>query len=293
MNENHPHRFAVKRRHFWRERSWPQVAQDWLTILLVGYLAVVLGLFFFQRNLLYFPDKTPFKPAEWGINSFMPITAETEDGLFTTSWFSAPADKTKPIVLFFQGNAGHPGYRNFKVRPWVEEGYGVLLVGYRGYAGNGGSPSEQGLYHDARAILNFLLKNGYPNQRWVIYGESLGTGVAVEMASEFPVAGLILEAPYTSVPAIGGARYPFLPIEWLSQDRFDSLSKIRRNRAPLLLIHGDRDVVIPIRFGKQLFDAANEPKQAAFIAGAGHNDLYDARTQQMILRFIEGLALQP
>ena len=175
------------------------------------------------------------------------------------------------------------------MRPWLDAGYGVLMVGYRGF-GNSGSPSEQGLYDDGRAALQALRDRGVRDAGMVLYGESLGTGVATRMAVETPdAAALILESPFTSVPAVGADRYPLVPVNWLIHDRFDSLARIADIHLPLLLLHGEDDTVVPVKFGRQLFAAANEPKQAVFVPHAGHNDVYNLKTQQVILSFLAKL----
>jgi uncharacterized protein len=159
------------------------------------------------------------------------------------------------------------------------------MVGYRGF-GNPGTPSEEGLYSDARASINALHAKNVPDRALVFYGESMGTGVAVQMATEFEAAALILESPYTSLPDVGADRYPLVPVRILMQDRYNSLEKIKDVHMPLLLMHGEIDQVVPVKFGKQLFAAANEPKQSEFIPDAGHNDVYSMRIQQLVMTFI-------
>ena len=166
------------------------------------------------------------------------------------------------------------------------------MVGYRGF-GNPGAPSEQGLYNDARAALGELHKRGVPDKAIVLYGESMGTGVATQMATEINAAALILESPYTSVPDVGADRYPVVPVRWILRDRYDSLSKISSVHMPLLLLHGEQDQVVPVRFGKQLFAAANDPKQAEFVPDAGHNDVYSLRVQELVLNFLAKLPTDP
>jgi fermentation-respiration switch protein FrsA (DUF1100 family) len=260
-------------------------AGGWLITLALVYLVFICALGLMQKRLMYFPDPTRFVPSEWALKELEPVDATTKDGLAITSWYSPARTKDKFTIVFFQGNAGHLGYRNYKVRPWLDAGYGVLMVGYRGF-GNPGSPSEEGLYMDARAALDTLNKHGVPDQALVLYGESLGTGIATQMAIERPVAALILESPYTSVPDVGADRYPLVPVHFLLRDTYNSLDKINSVHAPLLLLHGELDQVVPIKFGKTLFEAANEPKEAEYIPEAGHNDVYNLRVQQIIMAFL-------
>jgi fermentation-respiration switch protein FrsA (DUF1100 family) len=257
----------------------------WFVTLVAAYVVFCLSLSLVQRQLMYFPDPTRFVPSEWALKELQPLIATTEDGLTLTSWYLPPQKAGKFTIVFFQGNAGHLGYRNYKVRPWIDAGYGVLLVGYRGF-GNPGSPSEEGLYDDSRAAIEALNQKGTPDKAMVFYGESMGTGVAVQMATENDASALILESPYSSVPDVGAARYPLVPVRLLLRDKYDSIDKIKNVHMPLLLLHGEIDQVVPVKFGKRLFEAANEPKQAEFVPDAGHNDVYNLRVQQEVLSFI-------
>jgi hypothetical protein len=147
------------------------------------------------------------------------------------------------------------------------------MAEYRGYGGNPGTPTERGLVADGAAALDFLDGEGIAANRLVIYGESLGSGVAVLLAAQREVAGLILEAPFTSVADVAQHHYSFMPASALVRDRFDSLARIGQVRAPILVLHGERDRVVPLRFGRALFDAAPEPKELWLAREAGHEDL--------------------
>jgi uncharacterized protein len=255
--------------------------------LLVGaYAIILLGLLIFQKKLLYHPDSSIPDPARSGVAEMHPKKTESADGLTLLSWY-AQGNPALPVVAYFQGNAGNIGSRGDKVRPFLNAGYGVLLVGYRGFGGNPGTPGEAGLYADARAALN-MLKDDRP---LVLYGESLGSAIATTMAAErsmagYPVQALILEAPFPSVTAAAGHYYPFIPVKWLLKDHFDQASRIASISAPVLIFHGDQDKTMPIRFGKALFEAAQLPKQSKWIAGAGHNDLFDFGAADLSLEFI-------
>ncbi|MGE3624374.1 MAG: alpha/beta hydrolase, partial [Bdellovibrionales bacterium] len=163
----------------------------WFITLVLAYAVFCLALGVMQHRLMYFPDPAKFVPREWALKELKPLEAKTEDGLTITSWYAPPRKPGKFTIVFFQGNAGHLGYRNYKVRPWLDSGYGVLMVGYRGF-GNPGEPSEEGLYNDARAAIDALqTKKGMNDKALVFYGESMGTGVAVQMATEYEVSGLV------------------------------------------------------------------------------------------------------
>ena len=272
----------------WDRSGRRRVISLFATIVAV-YAGLVGVLYVSQRNLMYHPSDYAAAPAASGAPEMRLAHHETADGLRLTSWY-APARAGMATLLYVHGNAGTVADRVFKVRPYLDRGYGVMLVGYRGYGGNPGAPSEQGLYRDGASAMAFLAAQGVAAGRVVLYGESLGTGVAVELAhraaTQSPVAALVLEEPFTTMGDAAQSHYPFVPAKWLVKDKFDSASKIAAVRAPLYVFHGDRDRVVPQKLGKTLFAAASEPKTGAWIAGAGHNDLYDYGAAAGILRFL-------
>lgn len=233
------------------------------------YVMVAAGMYAIQRQIMYHPPPAVPRAPPTG---FEAVTLTTEDGLSLTAWHAPAADGGRTVV-HFHGNAGLISGQLNRVRPLIEAGYGVLLVEYRGYGGNAGSPTEEGLLADGRAAVAYLAAQNIPLGDVVLLGESLGSGVAVAMAAEAAVGGLILMSPYTSTADVAQARYWWLPARWLIKDSYDSLSRIGNVRAPLLVVHGQRDGVIDWRFGERLFDAANEPKRLVLIDRAGHNDL--------------------
>jgi fermentation-respiration switch protein FrsA (DUF1100 family) len=253
---------------------------------LVAYAALVGGLFFFQRQLLYFPDKS--RPGLAGLEQLgvREAVLSTEDGLSLLSWY-LPGHSGRPVILYFHGNGGHIGYRVERLLRFAREGYGVLMLEYRGYGGNPGTPTETGFYTDARAALDFLEREGVAPNRLVLYGESLGSGVAVELATQHDVAALILEAPPTSVAEVAQHHFPYVPATRMVIDRFDSRSRIGKVRAPILFLHGERDRVVPIRYGRALFNAAPEPKEAWFAPAAGHEDLASYGALDVAVAFID------
>jgi len=260
-----------------------------LAIAGAAYIGFVALLFFMQRAMMYHPSSVMGTPVSAGVPEMVAIRLENKRGEKLVSWFKS-ASTNKPTIIFFQGNAGNIGDRGFKIRPFLDQGYGVLLVGYSGFGGNPGSPNEQGLYEDADLALTFLQRNGVAVDHWILYGESLGSGVAVEMAARFaeagPVGAVVLEAPFTSMGATAQYHYPFVPARYLVLDRYDSLSKIGRIQSPLLIVHGLRDRTAPIKFGKELLAAAKEPKDGNWIDAAGHNDLFDHGADDAVIAFI-------
>jgi hypothetical protein len=265
-------------------------AMLWLALAACLYLAACAGLFLMQDRLLYFPHRGAVAPEDWGLPEMRLVPLATADGLTVSSWYAPARDAGKPTLVMMHGNAGHPGFRAPKLRPLLEEGYGVLVVGYRGYAGNPGEPREAGLLADARAALDHLVGQGVSGSRVVLYGESLGCPLAVRLATERRVGALILEAPSTSIADVAAEKVPFFPVRLLLRDRYESLSRIPDIRTPLLVIHGERDTLVPARHGKALFAAAAEPKRGFWPEAAGHNDLHLHGSTEAIMDFLEDLA---
>ena len=253
---------------------------------MVAYAALVGGLYLFQRQLLYFPDRA--HPELFGLQQLgvREVTLSTEDGLSLLSWY-VPARPGRPVIAYFHGNGGHIGYRAERLLRFSREGFGVLMAEYRGYGGNPGTPSEAGFYADGRAALAFLDREGLAADRLVLYGESLGSGVAVALAVEHQIAALVLEAPFTSVAEVAQSHFPYVPASRMVVDRFDSLSRIGKVKAPILLLHGERDRVVPVRYGRALFDAAPEPKEGWFAPEAGHEDLARYGSLDVVVAFID------
>lgn len=263
-----------------------------LTIAAV-YIGICGFMFVAQRRFLYAPDTTPPDAVASGVPDMERLALATEDGLEVLAWYRPPADDDMPVLAYFHGNAGHIGDRAFKMRPLMDAGIGALLLSYRGYGGNPGRPSEQGLYADGRAAVDFLRARGIGPDRLVLYGESMGSGVAVQIASETAPAALILEAPFTSLTTVAFQKVPYIPVPLLLRDRFDSISKIGGIHAPLLVIHGERDRTVTVGHGRRLLAAANEPKRGLFIAKAGHGDLYDFGVAGEVLGFLRATLSLP
>ena len=256
-----------------------------------GYGVVLGGAFAGQRRLMYFPDAERPSPQSSGVPEMAEVALDTKDGLSLLAWHRPPASAALPTLVYFHGNAGNIGMRAYKVRPYLDAGFGVLLTTWRGYSRNPGKPSEDGFYHDGRAALDFLKAGGVVPESIVLYGESLGTGIAVHLAEEQAPAALVLEAPFSSIADVAQARMPLLPVKSLLLDRFDSIGKIAAVAAPTLIVHGAHDGTIPLRFGKKLFAAASEPKTLHVYPEAGHNDLYEHGMAGLVIDFL-GAALR-
>lgn len=262
--------------------------------LLLVYLGLLTFLYFYQRNLLYFPDTNRPDPVAFGVLGGMEtVNVKTEKGEEILGWYFPPTGELKPTIIFFHGNAGHIGHRIFKIKGLVESGYGVLLAEYLGYGGNLGKPSEESFYRGARAFMGWLTEHREPDLgKIIIYGESIGTGVAVQIASEFSVAGLVLESPFSSMVDLAQLKYPIVPAALLLKDKYKSADKIAALNMPMLQIHGEKDRTIPIKLSRRLFENAQEPKTFVEIKDAGHNDLYNYGTQLHILSFLSTITLR-
>lgn len=250
------------------------------------YLGLVGVMYAMQRKMMYYPVQALPAPAAVGAPDLHAIMLVTDDGLALTAWRKPAAAPGGAELLYLHGNGGNIADRAEKVRPFLAAGHGILLLSYRGYGGNPGSPSEAGLFADARAAYDALRAEGVAPARIVLIGESLGSGVAVYLASEREVGAVLLEAPYTSTVDVGQKAYPFIPVRLLMKDRFDSLSRIARVTAPLLIVHGELDPVVPVEFGRRLFAAANEPKEAVFLPSGDHGNLEHFGLQEMQLDFL-------
>ncbi len=258
-----------------------------ITIAVLVVIALLALLWVAQRRMIYFPTQN-VPPLAALSSSVEEVSFITEDGLRLTAWF-LPADVENPLgaVLVFNGNAGNRAHRLPLGEALAEGGYSVLLVDYRGYGGNPGAPTEEGLAADAEGALAYLRSRADVDSRRIVYfGESLGAGVAVRLATAQPPAALILRSPFTSLADIASVHYPVIPVSLLLRDRYESIDMIGGIEAPLLVIAGSADRIIPSEQSKRLYDAANEPKRLAVIENAGHNDLALLAGEEMVREMV-------
>ncbi len=250
------------------------------------YAALIGGIFAFQRHLMYYPVKTLAAPAVYGLTDVEEVFLKSVDDVKLQVWVHKTRTKY-PTIVYFHGNATHLGDRAPKFASFVNAGFGLVAVSYRGFGKSGGEPSEEGIYKDARTAIDYALGRLHIAQNELIYfGESLGTGVAVQMATEKAPGLLVLEAAYTSVETRSAELYPFvIGVRDLVLDKYDSLSKIANVHAPLLMLHGEKDNVIPIAHGRTLFAAANEPKTFVSYPDVYHADYTQEQIGQPLMRF--------
>ncbi|MGA2167512.1 MAG: alpha/beta hydrolase [Terracidiphilus sp.] len=246
-----------------------------IVFAIILYLVFLVVFFVTQRSLLYYPSHSYTVLTEAHANeAFREISVRTQDGIDLKAWY-APATRKPFTIVFFHGNADSLRTAAQDADPYIAAGYGFLLAEYRGYSGFPGTPTETGLYNDARAYLRDLMARGIESRHLILYGHSLGTGVAVQMASEFHVGGLMLLAPYLSIPKLAQVDFPFFPSTYLALDRFDNERKIKYIHTPLLIVNGSRDQVVPASHGRRLYSLADEPKEFHSLPGRGHNDAFD------------------
>ncbi|MBR0736229.1 alpha/beta hydrolase [Bradyrhizobium liaoningense] len=245
----------------------------WIAILLVTvYCAGLLVLYVRQREMLFpIPPVGRTAPDAAGLPEAEEHVLTTSDGEKVIVWH-VPARPGRPVILYFPGNGDFLAGLVSRFKTMTADGTGLVALSYRGYAGSSGAPSEQGLLRDAAAAYAFTTAR-YPAERIVPWGFSLGTGVAVAVASQHRVGKLVLEAPYTSTADIAASSFWFVPVRLLMRDPFHSDQRIARVTVPLLVMHGTNDLVIPIAFGERLFALAHDPKRFVRMAGGGHEDL--------------------
>jgi uncharacterized protein len=263
-----------------RVNTLPSVVRVLLSLALVVVVVVAvltLGLMLMESRMIYYPARAlDTTPAARGW-AFEDLRLEASDGVGIHGWFiPAPpgASAAAPTVLFLHGNAGNVSHRLEKLAILRDLGAAVLIVDYRGYGQSGGSPHERGLYRDARAAYDHLARQrGIEPGAIVLYGESLGSAVAMQLAAEVPVGGVVLEAAFTSIADVGQAMYPFLPVRWVVRHRFDTLAKVPRTRAPLLILHGRGDEFFPLRHAERLAAAAGSRARLVVLRGS-HNEAF-------------------
>lgn len=254
------------------------------------YAVMVGWLYFNQRSILYIPYPAQPSPGEAGLPDMEVVEYQTADGLTLYGWCQR-AQGDKPTIVYFHGNAGNLLNHSWIAGPLIEAGYGVLLVEYRGYGGNPGKPTEDGLYDDGRAAIEFLKGAGIDENGLVFFGQSLGTGIAVKMAIEYSPKALILQSPYTSIAKAGQHHYWYLPVRWLIKDKFPSDQWIGNVETPLLVLIAERDTIIPPKMSRQLYALANQPKTLKELADTDHNNLSGNGGIKAVLEFLSKLQI--
>lgn len=255
-----------------------------ISILFI-YFFFGLSLFFFQRKIIYNVSGTPKKPNKYGLGNVQELKISTKDNINLLCWYSRPKNDA-PTLIYFHGNSFDIGERAYRIERYINHGWGVLLVSWRGFSGNQGKPSEANLYIDAEAIMSWIKnKKLIKKDNIIIYGESLGTGVAIEMATRYLFKSVVLEAPFTSIVDLAQKKYRIFPAKLMVLDKFNNLSKIKKITSPILIVSGKKDEIIPHFHSIQLYKEANQPKDFLFIDEAMHNNLYDFGIDKKVIDF--------
>ena len=269
----------IKRRNFFLE----------LFIGIVAiYLIVLIFLFFFQRNLMYHPDENNYSGDNLEVN-IEKVSIQTSDNINLLGWFHTKNLKSYKTIIYFHGNAGKLENRIHKLNHFKNMNVNFLIIAWRGFSGNKGKPSEKGLYTDANSAISWLKKMGLTEKDIILYGESLGTGVATEIAQNNDYAGLVLETPFTSMVEAAKNFYPYIPVSLLLKDKYDNQNKIKNINTPLLVMHGEIDQIVPFWMGKKIYEIANEPKSSYFTNYDDHMMEYDEKLLFALKTFIKSL----
>ena len=254
--------------------------------LFIVYLAIVAVIYFSQRSLLYLPGENNYLDENKLNHKIEKIKITSDNEL--NAWYFKKNENFKTL-LFFHGNAGILENRIYKLNDLSNLNINYLIVSYRGFSGNKGSPSEQGLYKDARAAKYWLNLNNISDQNIVVYGESLGAAVAIDLAKDHKFAGIILESPFTSMVKLSRKYYPWIPTGLLLKDKYETDKKINKVFSPILILHGRKDNIVPFEMGEDLFKQANKPKYNYFIDNDDHMMDFNEALVNSINQFVKSL----
>ena len=259
-----------------------------VSLVVLVYFLATLGLYIFQRSLLYHPTENNYDGDRLTVN-IEKVKIVTEDNIDLLAWYHNKDINKFKTILYLHGNAGSLENRIHKINHFKDMNINFLLLSWRGFSGNKGEPTEQGLYQDARSAVKWLIKQGVFEENIIIYGESLGTGVTSEIAQNKNFAGIILESPFTSMVAAGKSKYPIFPIRLLLKDRYESDKKIKNIKSPILIMHGEKDNIVPFWMGEKMFELANEPKYSYFSKYDDHMMDYNKELINSIKLFLKSL----
>jgi len=259
-----------------------------VSLVIIVYLLVTVSLYIFQRSLLYHPAENNYFGDKLTVN-IEKVKITTEDNIELLAWYHIKDIKKYKTILYLHGNAGSLENRIHKINHFENLNVNFLLLSWRGFSGNKGKPTEKGLYEDAKSAIRWLKNKGIKEENIIIYGESLGTGVATEIAQNKNFAGVILETPFTSMVNVGKTKYPFFPVSFLLKDKYESDKKIKNIKSPILIMHGEVDKLVPFWMGKKLYNLANEPKYSYFSKYDDHMMEYNEKLLNELKKFIDSL----
>ena len=256
-----------------------------ITSIFLAYIIVLLFTYFYQRNLLYHPNENNYQGDNINFN-YQEVFIDVDENIKLKSWFIKKDLKNFKTIIFFHGNAGDLTNRIHKLNELDKLDVNILLISWRGFSGNLGKPTEKNLYQDAKKSIEWLNNYVIEKKNIILYGESLGTGVATELGQDNSFAGIILESPFTSIANAAKIYYPYLPINLLIKDRYDSIKKIKNINIPILVMHGKKDDVVPFKMGVELFERANEPKYSYFSDDDDHMMKFNDQLINSLKKFL-------
>ena len=259
-----------------------------LLILVSIYFFILISTYLFQRSLLYHPMENNYFGDKLTV-SIEKVKIKTRDNIELISWYHSKNLNDYKTILFLHGNAGSLENRIHKINHFKDMNVNFLLVSWRGFSGNEGKPTEKGLYQDADSAVAWLKSKGISENNIIIYGESLGTGVATEIAQNKNFGGIILESPFTSMIDAGKDKYPYLPVRILLKDKYESDKKIKNIKSPILIMHGKVDNIVPFHMGRKMYELANEPKYFYFSEYDDHMMEYNEKLLKALKDFINSL----
>ena len=258
-----------------------------LTIFAIYFLVLVF-LYFYQRNLLYHPNENNYSGDKISVD-IEKVKIQTADNIELLGWYHKKNLKDYKTLVYFHGNAGSLENRIHKLNHFQDMNINFLIIAWRGFNGNKGKPSERGLYVDGKSAIDWLKKKGVDEKNLILYGESLGTGVATHLAQNKNYAGVILETPFTSMVDAAKNFYPYVPINLLLKDKFENFKKVKNINAPILVMHGEVDKIVPFSMGKKIYEIANNPKYSYFTKYDDHMMEYDENLVLALKSFFNSL----
>ena len=258
-----------------------------LTIFAIYFLVLVF-LYFYQRNLLYHPNENNYSGDKISVD-IEKVKIQTADNIELLGWYHEKNLKDYKTLVYFHGNAGSLENRIHKLNHFQDMNINFLIIAWRGFNGNKGKPSERGLYVDGKSAIDWLKKKGVDEKNLILYGESLGTGVATHLAQNKNYAGVILETPFTSMIDAAKNFYPYIPINLLLKDKFENFKKVKNINTPILVMHGEVDQIVPFSMGKKIYEIANNPKYSYFTKYDDHMMEYDENLVLALKSFFNSL----
>tara|TARA_B100000029_G_scaffold363618_1_gene356686 strand:- start:2502 stop:3320 length:819 start_codon:yes stop_codon:yes gene_type:complete len=261
---------------------------QFILIIFFIYFLILVFLYFYQRNLLYLPNENNYTNTKISVD-IQKVKITTKDNIELLGWYHKKDLENFKTLVFFHGNAGSLENRIYKLNHFQNMNINFLIIAWRGFSGNKGKPSEKGLYEDGSSAIDWLVKEGVKYKDIIIYGESLGTGVAIHLAQNKNFAGVILETPFTSMIAAAKKFYPYIPVNFLLKDKYENDKKVENIKVPIMIMHGEKDTIVPFSMGKKIFDISNEPKYSYFTKDDYHMMEYDNQLINALKSFIKSL----